>query len=176
MDVVIRPADPGVALEDAIKAITREVLPDAAVFRVASMNDLISASVADRRFQLVVLGAFALVALVLTVVGVYGLLTLTVRQRVREYGVRIALGASPSRIGWLVERHGLLLVAMGTGVGVAGSLALSRLFASLVYGVSTTDPAAFVAGPVIIALAAFVSGALPAWQAARADPAKLLNE
>ena len=174
MDVVIRPAEAG-SLEPAIRALAREVLPDAAVFRVASMDDLISASVADRRFQLVILGAFALVALVLTVVGVYGLLALTVRQRVREFGVRIALGATPGRIGWLVQRRGLVLVGMGTVLGVLASLALSRLFASLVFGISTTDPVAFAAGPLVIGLVALAAGALPARQAARVDAAKLLT-
>ena len=173
MDVVLRPA-PSVELAGPIREIVREVLPDAAVFRVASMNDLIASSVADRRFQLLALGGFALVALVLTIVGVYGVLALTVRQRIIEYGVRLALGASPVQIGLLVERQGLALVGAGTGFGIVVALALSRLFRGLVYGISSTDVASFVAGPLLLGLVALVAGLVPAWQAARVDPKTLV--
>ncbi len=173
MDVVLRPAA-ATDLDAPIRSVVREILPDAAVFRMASMDDLIASSVADRRFQLVVLGTFALVALVLTVVGVYGVLALMVRQRVREYGIQLALGASPARIGWQVEGRGLALVGLGAGIGVLISLGLSRLFAGLVYGIAVTDLAAFVAGPLVLGVVAFVTCAIPAWQAARVDATKML--
>jgi hypothetical protein len=175
MDVVVRGLRPDGALP-AIRAAVRAAFPDAAVFRLASMDDVMAGSIADRRFQLVVLAAFAVAALALTMVGVAGVLLLAVRERRRELGVRLALGAEPGRLWWLVQRQGLGLVGIGTLIGLGGALAVARVFASLVYGVSVRDPVAFLAGPAVLGLAAFLAATAPALRAMRIDPVRTLRE
>jgi ABC-type antimicrobial peptide transport system permease subunit len=174
MDVVVRGARP--ESEPEIRTAVREVFPDAAVFRVSTMESLISESVADRRLQLLVLGLFAAMALVLTMVGVGGVLLLVVRHRMRELGVRLALGARTEAIWWLVQRRGLALAGLGAAIGLVAAFLLSRTVGALVHGVSVRDPVAFLAAPTILIAAAFGAAALPALKAMRIDPARTLKE
>jgi len=175
MDVVLTPATAAAALP-AIKEAALVAFPDAAVFQVRSMDEIVNLSLADRRFQLMVLGVFGLSALVLATVGVGALLGLLVRQRSRELGVRLALGARPVSLWWLVQRRGLGLVAFGCLVGVGGALGLGGFLASLVYGVSVRDPVALVGGPLLLVGAAILASSLPAARAMRVDPARTLRE
>ena len=174
MDIVLRSA--GVApTESMLREITRDFLPDAAVFRLMTMEDLVSASVADRRFQLVLFGGFATVALVLTLVGVFGILALFVRERTPEFGVRLALGATPSHVRWLVQRNALTCVAWGSAIGLVTAALTAGVFESLVYGISAYDPIAFAGGPIVLCLAALAGALVPAWNATRTDPATVLR-
>lgn len=175
MDIVLRTTD-GTVDAAALRRAVGAFLPDAAVFRLQPMTSLLSASIADRRLQLLLLGAFALLALLLTLVGVYGVLALAVRQRRRELGVRMALGASPGTVRWLVQRHALRWVALGTALGLSAALLAARLFASQVYGISVFDGPAFLAGPLGLALVALAGAAVPALRATRLDPAIVLRE
>ena len=174
MDVVVRGATPRAGEE--IRRIARGVFPDAAVFRVASMEDVVALSTADRRFQLLVLGVFGSLALVLATIGVAGALLLSVRERRRELAVRVALGARPDRLWWGVQREGLVLAGSGALIGVAGAIAAARVFSSLVYGVSVRDPLALTAGPALVILAAFVAAAIPATRALQVSPVSALRD
>ena len=174
MDVVVRGVTPRAG--DEIRRIARGVFPDAAVFRVASMDDIVSVSTADRRFHLLVLAVFGSIALVLATIGVGGALLLSVRERRRELAVRVALGARPNRLWWGVQREGLMLAGGGALIGVTGALAAARMFSSLVYGVSVRDPLALAAGPALVIVAGFVAAAIPATRALQVSPVAALRD
>jgi putative ABC transport system permease protein len=159
-----------------ITRAVRETFPDAAVFRLEPMDDLVAESLSARRFQLVLMLAFGVVALGLSVVGVAALLFLAVRQEQRELGVHLALGARPRQLWWRVQRQGAALVLAGVAVGSAAALAGAGLFTSFVYGLSIRDPVAFLAGPLLLAISGFVAAALPAVRAMRTDPVRLLRD
>jgi ABC-type antimicrobial peptide transport system permease subunit len=118
---------------------------------------------------------FALLALVLGAVGVYGVVSYTVAQRTREFGVRLALGATPSRVGALVLLRGAALCGAGVLLGVAGALVAQRLLSGLLYGVGATDMVTFIAGPGLLVAVAFIATWVPARRAVRADPLRVLR-
>jgi predicted permease len=173
MDVVIRGAS-GMTVED-IRRSVRNAFPDAAVFRRTPMREIVRGSTADRRFQLVVLGFFGLLALVLATIGVAGTLLLAVRERVAELAVQLALGARPPRLWWHVQREALLLAGLGACIGVAAALAGARVFASLVHGVTVRDPVSIALGPLLMLGASFLAAAVPAARAVRIDPISALR-
>ncbi len=146
-----------------------------AVTRAATMDSLLAAAAAERRFALILFEAFGIVALMLAAVGIYGVLAGSVVERTREIGVRAALGASRFNIMTLVLRHGLVLTALGTLLGLAGAAAASRAMVTLLFGVSRLDPLTYAA---VAALLLGVSAAAcwaPAWRASRVDPAITLR-
>jgi predicted permease len=174
MDVVVRGATP--RLEPEIRQAVRAVFPDAVVFQVASMDDVVSVSTANRRFQLLVLAFFGVLALLLSTVGVAGTLLLAVRERRHELAVHMALGARPSQLWWRVQRDGIALAGSGALLGIAGAVAGARLFSSLAYGVSVRDPLSLAAGPVLVLIAAFLAAAIPATRAVRVSPIAVLRD
>jgi len=174
MDVVVRGASAG--LEPEIRRLVRSVFPDAVVFQVATMDDVVRLSTANRRFQLLVLAFFGVLALVLTTIGVGGTLLLSVRERRRELAVHAALGARPGQLWWRVQRDGVVLAGAGALLGVAGAVAGARLFSSLAYGVSVRDPLSLAAGPVLVLVASFLAAAIPATRAVRVSPIAVLRE
>jgi len=148
---------------------------DQPIVRVTTMSDMLAASAAERRFALVVFEAFALVALVLAATGIYGVLSGGVSERLREIGVRTALGASRADILTLVVRQGMTLTGLGVVLGLSAAAAASQLLVTLLFGVSRLDPATYVG---VIALLFAVSGLacwVPAWRAARVDPSITLR-
>jgi len=175
MDVVIRRTGRG-DLTQAIRGAVGTAFPGTPAFAVRALDDQVRASVAPRRFQVVTIGTFAVVALVLTLIGVYGVLALAVRERAREFGIRRVLGASPRTILAEVLRGGLAMAGAGALAGTLASLAASRLLASLVYGIAVTDPVALVVGPLTIALVAAIAASSAARQAMRVDPAVVLRD
>lgn len=135
-----------------------------------TMEEQIRRSVAERRFYMLLLGGFAALALALAAAGIYGVVSYLVVQRTAEIGIRMALGATAARLAWGTIGEGARLAGIGVVLGLAGSLAATRLLASLLYGVSRNDPATFgIAAAALIAIAATAS-AVPAWRAARLDP------
>jgi ABC-type antimicrobial peptide transport system permease subunit len=159
------------AVQGEIRAVD-SMLP---VTEIQSMEALGARSLGTSRFTTLMMGLMAGLALVLAAVGIYGVLSYLVSQRTRELGVRLALGASRGQIVWLVLRQGLLTVAVGVSLGVAGALGLARLIEYSLYAVSPVDPVAFfVASGVLVAVALAAMG-LPAWQASRVDPAVALR-
>jgi putative ABC transport system permease protein len=169
VNIVLRtPADPAAAIEPA-RRVLREIDPEVPP-RFRTLEEIFARSLAERRFSLLLLGAFAGTALLLAMIGIYGIISYLVAQRTREIGIRIAFGARVGDVLRLVVRRGVALTLAGIGVGLLAALGLTRLLASLLYGTSTTDPAAF--GGVVLVLLIVAAGAsyLPARRAARVDP------
>jgi putative ABC transport system permease protein len=137
---------------------------------VKTMGQLVSDSVAQRRFAVVLLGIFALVALALAVVGIYGVIADAVVQRTHEIGVRVALGATPRDVLASLMGVGVVPAVTGIGVGLAAAFAGVRLLRGLLYGISETDPITWIVAPVVIALVAAIASYLPARRAMRVDP------
>ncbi len=158
------------AVAAAVRAAVHRIDPGAAIGRVAPMQQIIAQSVGQPRFYLILLGAFAVVALLLTMAGLYGVMSYTVAQRTREIGIRSALGSPAARIVGLVTRQGALLLAGGLGVGLVGGVATTRLLRGLLYGVSAGDPASWIAAATAIAVAGVVASLVPAMRASRVDP------
>jgi ABC-type antimicrobial peptide transport system permease subunit len=140
------------------------------------MEHLRASALATQRFLMFLLTAFAAVGLVLALVGVYGVIAQLARRRTREMGIRLALGASRAKLQWLVVRQGLGLALGGVAAGTGAALIATRLMRSLLYGVSSTDPATFFAVPLLLLGCALAATWLPAARASRVDPALTLRE
>jgi ABC-type antimicrobial peptide transport system permease subunit len=139
------------------------------------MEDLVADSMARDRFLMLLLLAFAGVALVLALVGVYGITAQAARQRLPELGLRMALGARTADLVRLTLSRSIVLVAIGLTMGVAAALVVTRVMAGMLYGVAPNDPATFIVVPLLLAAAALGASWLPARRAARVDPARTLQ-
>jgi putative ABC transport system permease protein len=162
------------SLMTAARRVVHDLDPQAAP-SIETLTQVFSASLAERRFQLLLLGFFGVMALLLAVVGIYGVISFQVSQRTQEIGVRVALGATSENVARLVVRQGLVLAALGVALGLAGAFAVTRLMQSLLYGTTTTDPFTFIAAPVLLMVAAMLASLLPAWRAGRVDPVVALR-
>jgi predicted permease len=171
LTVVVRTSsgEPSAALPFLRKTV-REVNPAATINDVRTMEDVVSESLARQRFQMTLIGTFAVVAVVLAIVGLYGVLALIIGQRRREIGVRLALGASPRAVVGMLLGEGARVAAVGVVLGLAGAFALTRVLRSLLYGVSSTDAVTFVGAAVFVAVVALVATWMPALKASRLDP------
>jgi putative ABC transport system permease protein len=158
------------ALAPAVREVLKELDPGVPAFKVQTLEQAVSRSLWRQRLQGQVLGTFATLALLLAAVGIYGVISYAVAQRTRELGVRMALGATRGQVLGLVLGQGLRLAAAGVAIGIVAALALSRVVASLLYGVSATDLATFVGVPVALALIALLATLVPARRATRVDP------
>jgi ABC-type antimicrobial peptide transport system permease subunit len=149
--------------------------PQLALYNVRPLDALTQAAMGRSRFQTVMVGGFAAVALLLAVAGVYGILAFFVSQRVPEIGLRLCLGAARGSVLWLVIRRGMAPVLLGLAAGVVAALAAARLTASLLFGITTTDMPTFIAVPAVLALSGLVACYLPARRAMAVDPAVALR-
>jgi putative ABC transport system permease protein len=140
------------------------------VFEAHSYEEIVSRSLAERWFSMVLLGIFAVLALVLSSVGIYGVISYVVGQRTHEIGIRIALGAQRKDVLALVLGEGTRTTLLGVGIGLIAALGLTRLMASVLYGVSATDPLTFVAVAGVLAAVALAATYIPARRAMRVDP------
>jgi putative ABC transport system permease protein len=138
--------------------------------RFRTVSEIVSTSIADRRFNLLLLGAFAVTALLLAIMGIYGVTAYSVAQRTQEIGVRMALGAQPGNIFRMIMLEGLLLASLGVGIGLAGAFWLTRLIGSMLYGIPAHDPVTFVAAALLLALMALAACYFPARRATKVDP------
>lgn len=172
--VVLQTSREPKALVPAIRSSLREIDPSF-VPRFRSIEEVVASSVADRRFSLLVLAAFAGTALLLAVLGIYGVLAYAVSQRWRELGLRMALGAQRVDVWGLVLRQAVPLVGLGLGLGVVGALSVTRVLESLLYGVTATDLPTFAGVVAVLAGTALVACQIPALRATRADPAEALR-
>lgn len=163
------------AVAPAVRSAIRDLDPGLAVFGVEPLAQTVSRSIGQQRFTMLLLGLFAGIALLLALVGVYGVLSYSVAHRTREIGIRAALGAPGSQLIRLFVRHGMLLALGGVGIGLAGAWGLTRVLASILYGVSTTDTAVFIAVPSALLLASLLATWLPARRATRVDPVAALR-
>jgi putative ABC transport system permease protein len=143
---------------------------DQAVFNVRTMEQALSRSVAARRFSMILLAVFAMLALVLAAVGIYGVISYSVAQRTREVGIRMALGARTIDVIKLVVRDGLKLVLIGVGIGLAGAFALTRLMATLLFGVTPTDAVTYATVALGLVVVALIACCIPARRATKVDP------
>jgi predicted permease len=173
--LVVRTRTDPAALAPSVERAIWSVDATPPLVRVATMTQLLAASEAQRRFALVIFGAFALTALVLAVVGLYGVVARSVEERKRELGVRAALGASPGRVAALVIGQGMTLAGAGIVLGVLGSAAAARALSSLLFGVSPIDALAFGGTIVVLAGVSLLACGVPAARAARVDPAITLR-
>ena len=139
------------------------------------MGELVSEAAARRRFQTTLLTAFSGMAMLLGMVGIYGLLAYSVKQRTAEIGVRIALGAPRGHVLRMILRQGLQLTVVGLLLGLAGALALTRVLASSLFGVSALDPITFAAVPALLLLVTIAACLVPARRAAKVDPMRTLR-
>jgi ABC-type antimicrobial peptide transport system permease subunit len=163
------PSDPArlsTALRDAVRAVD----PTQPVSQVRLMTGMVNSSLAPRRFVVTVLGVFAAMALLMAVIGLYGVIGYAVTQRTQELGVRIALGAQPSEILRLVLGHGMKLAGLGAAAGLVASLGISRLLRNELFHVSAFDPLTFVLMAAALIAAALLASYIPASRATRVDP------
>lgn len=168
--LVVRARGSAASLTPAIKQAIWSVDKDEPIVRLATMDERLAASAAERRFALILFETFGLVALVLAAIGIYGVLSGSVTERTREIGVRLALGAQRSNILAMVLRQGMLLTVLGVGIGLTGAFVATRAIATLLFGVSRLDPLTYLG---VIALLAAVSGIacwIPARRATKVDP------
>jgi predicted permease len=176
MFLVARTSSDATPLSAAIIGEIHAVDPTVVIYDVRTMQDRLYDSLARQRFSSIMLSAFALFALLLAAVGLYGVMSYLVTQSTRDIGVRVALGARPGDIVGMVVRQGLQLSAVGIVAGLAGAAALTRVMASLLFGVSATDVVTFSAVPLLLAMVAFAATAIPALRATRVDPIVALRE
>src|SRR6476660_4545549 len=174
--VTVRTSLSATSLEPQIRHELQAVDPDLPVFNVRTMNEVIDGSLASRRFSAELVGVFAVVALLLASVGIYGLLAYMVGQRAHEIGVRMALGAMPSTIGKMIVSRGAGLAGIGVVVGLILSGIMAPLISSLLYGVRPIDPEVFIAVPSILMVVVLLASYIPARRAARVSPIVALRE
>jgi putative ABC transport system permease protein len=163
------------ALARMLRAELRALDPDLPLASIESMETVLASSVAPARFNAVVLGLFAAAALLLASLGIYGVVSYSVAERRREIGLRMSLGARRLQIQGQVLGQGLVLTAIGLGIGLVAALALGRVLESLLFGVTTTDVLTLVAVTVALAAVSLLAGYLPARRASRVDPAVALR-
>jgi putative ABC transport system permease protein len=175
LTVVVRTNASLATMAPMLKNAVTELDRNQPIGTVSSMEDLIAASVAPRRLNLWLVVAFAIVALVLTAAGLYGVMSFLVAQRTREIGVRMALGATRSSVLHLVLRQAGVMAAAGIAIGLVGALALTRFLATLLFGVSTTDPIVYASVAVLLGIVALLAVAIPSARATRVDPLTALR-
>jgi predicted permease len=176
MSLVVRTKLPPASMTQAVVDAVRRVDHELPLTEIKTMDDVIAESLSQRRFTMMVLAAFAGLALILSAVGIYSVLSYTVRKRLREISIRMAVGAQVGDVLRLVVMEAMKPAVLGIVLGLAGAQALTRMLAAQVYGVAVTDPATYAVtslGLIAVALAASI---IPAWRAARVDPLKSLRD
>jgi putative ABC transport system permease protein len=175
MSLVVRAAHDPVTLVAAVRQVVKEMDPAIGFTSVQTMDEMRAAALARQRFLMTLLTGFSLAGLLLAAVGVYGVMAHLARNRTREMGIRIALGARAASVQWLVVREGLRLLAVGLGAGLLIASAATRAMTAMLYHVSPGDPASFVVVPAALAVTTLAATWIPARRASRADPMETLR-
>ena len=170
MSIVVRTSAEPSSLAAAVKSQIQMVDKDLPITAAKTMEQLLAESVSGRRFNMLLLTVFAAVALVLAVVGIYGVMSYTVTRRTHEIGIRVAIGAQPRDVFRMVIGHGMKLALIGVVLGLLGAFGLTRLMESMLFGVAPTDPTTFVSISVLLSVVALVACYLPGRRATRVDP------
>ena len=173
--IVLRTTGDPALLADTVRAEVRRIDKNIPIYDMRTMSTLRADAMSTRRFILLIVGAFGVLALGLAAIGVYGVMSLIVSERTREVGVRLALGAEPSQLLTMVVGQATKLAAIGVTIGVAGAVALAPLLDSQLYGVASLDPITFISVPVALLLIAALAAAVPARKAMRIDPLAALR-
>ena len=158
------------AIPEEVRAMVQSVNPELPVYGAQTLDDAVSASLEQRRFSMDIVAAFAITALLLAALGIYGVISYLVSERTQEIGIRLALGARRGEILQMVMRQGLGLAMAGAGLGLVGSVIASHLMAGLLYGVMPTDPLTFVGVTLVLTGVALAACYIPARRAMRVDP------
>jgi putative ABC transport system permease protein len=159
-----------------IRRVVRSIDADQPIAQVQTMEDMVGASIGQRRLAMTLLALFAGLAMLMASIGIYGVLSQLVTQRNRELGVRIALGAQRNDVLRLVVGQGMTLALWGMALGLAGAFGLTRLIRSQLYGVEPSDPATYLMVAVVLATVALAATLAPALRAARVDPAIAMHQ
>ena len=163
------------ALSSSVRAAVREIDPQQAIAKLRPMEAIVGSSIAQPRFRTLLLGLFGALAVVLAVIGLYGVLAYTVTQRTHEIGIRMALGAQMRDVLNLVVLQGMTLALAGIAIGLLAGLALTGVLSSMLYEVKPTDPITFGSVGLLLTAAAFLACYFPARRAARVDPMEALR-
>jgi len=174
--LAIRTAVDPVTLIPAVRAQVGQIDKDLPLFQVHTMEEAVTQAAAQQRFQALLLSCFAAVALLLSAVGLYGLLSYLVTQRTLEIGVRIAVGAQRTNVLRMILSRGMSLAMIGVGIGVAASVAMTGLMRKMLFGVRPLDTVTFVVVSAVLLLVALAACSAPALRAARLDPVKTLRD
>jgi len=174
--MVVRTSGDPASAASAMAAAVHQQDPDQPLRDVRTMDDILADSLSQQRFSMLLLASFAGLALVLAAVGIYSVLAYAVRQRQREIGIRMALGAQLDDVLHMVIAEGMRPALLGLILGLAGAFALKRAISSLIFGVSESDPLTFLSVSVLLAMVAFVASILPAYRATKVDPMRALRE
>jgi putative ABC transport system permease protein len=173
--LLVRASGEPAALLPAVRRAIAGLDPEQPVYLVRTMDTALAESMSRQRISMILLGIFAVVALALASVGVYGIMSYTVAERTHEIGIRMSLGAAGGDVLRMVLRQSMLLATVGLGLGLAGALAVSRVLRGLVFGISATDPAT-LGGVALLLLAVATAAALvPAWRASRVSPVEAMR-
>ena len=173
--LVVRTSESPETVLPAIRRALRETNPAVALSDVRTLAEVLRTSLAGQRFTLTLIGGFAMAALLLAVLGLYGVIAMSVQARRHELGVRLALGARPAALVRLVLREGMQLASMGVVLGLAGAFMAAGALRALLYGVSTRDAGVFAGSAAIVIAVAFIASWLPARRATRHDPTEALR-
>jgi putative ABC transport system permease protein len=176
MSLVVRTNSTPSGLTSAVTSAVHQVDSELPVLRILTMQDVVGASLSQQRFNMLLLAVFAALALLLAAIGIYSVLSYSVKRRVREIGIRMALGAEVGDVLRLIVIEGMGPALIGVAIGLAGALALGRVLANLIYGVKPTDPITFGAMSVLLAAVALCASVIPAYRATRVEPMKTLRD
>ena len=176
MTITVKTATEPLALAASVRAALRRIDPEQPVMMIRTMEQVVATSVGSRRFPMLLFATFAVVALLLAVVGVYGVVSYLVAQRTREIGIRVALGARRDSVTRLVVGRSLVPIAAGIGIGLAGALASSTLLRTMLFEVEPSDPVVLLVISTLPLVAALTASWMPARRAARVDPLVVLRQ
>ena len=173
--LAIRSSRPPTTLTSAITEQVKGLDPDQPVTAVRTIDELLSRTLSEARFSLMLFGLFAALALVLAAIGIYGVMATTVTQRTHEIGLRMALGAQKRDVLRLVVKQGMILVVVGVAFGLAFAVGLTRLMSTLLFEVSPTDPLTLLAITLLLSVVALIACLIPARRATKVDPMEALR-